>query len=111
MSDGAATVVVKIFVGVRGDVASGKILLDPFQEFDIDRHEVFRLAVLRAIFHHPDLTIPLDDTGFDLSDFLVEQLCPVSGAADDRFASFFDALRTERIGLARPSKYRLGLLP
>ena len=109
--DGAAAVIVETFVVVGRNVAAGEVLLDPFEELHVDRHQVFGLAVLRTVFDHPDLTIAFDDLGFDFADFLVKQLRPVLLAADDRFPRFLDAFRTERIGLARPAQSRLGLLP
>ena len=109
--DGAAAVVVETFVVVGRDVAAGEVLLDPFEELHVDGHQVFGLAVLRTILDHPDLAIAFDDLGFDLADLLVEQLCPVRFAADDRFAGFLDALGAKRIGLARPTQRGFGLLP
>ena len=59
--DGAAAVVVKIFIVVGRDVAAGEDLFDPFEELHIDGHQVFGLAMLRTIFDHPDLAVALDD--------------------------------------------------
>src|SRR5262245_64263380 len=67
--------------------------------------------MLWTIFHHPHLTIPLDDVCLNLAYFFVEKLRPIGFAARDRFTSFFDALRTERIGLPRPTQNRLCFLP
>ena len=42
---------------MRWYVATGEILLDPFEEVDVNRHEIFGSAVLRAVFNHPDLAV------------------------------------------------------
>ncbi len=73
MLNRAAAVIVKLLVVVRRDVAPGEVLLDPLEKLHVDSHEVFSLAVLRAFLHHPDLTVALDDLGFDLADLLMEQ--------------------------------------
>ena len=111
VADGAGAVLVQIFVVVRGNVAAREILLDPFEEFRVDGHHVFVLAVDGAFLHHPDLAVALDDLRFDLADLLVHQVAPILLAADDRFARFFHAARAQRIGLPRPAECRLGLLP
>src|SRR5215475_11260674 len=67
--------------------------------------------MLWTLFHHPHLTIPLDDVRLYFAYFFVEKLRPIGFAARDRFTSFFDTLRAERIGLPRPTQDRLGLLP
>ena len=111
MLDGAAAMVMQTLIGMGRDIASGEVLLDPLEELHINRHQVFGFAVLRAVFDHPDLAIALDDRGLNFAHLLMEQLCPVGCAADDGFAGFFDAFRTEGVGLARPSEDGFGLLP
>src|SRR5579884_981893 len=93
------------------DIAAGKVLLDPLQELDVDRHKILKAAMDRTVFNHPDLSLALDDLCFDLAYLLVQQLCPILRAAHDLFTSFLDAFRTQRIRLTRPAKGRLGLLP
>jgi len=39
----------------------GKLLFDPAEELGIDGHHIFVVAVERAILHHPDLPVALDD--------------------------------------------------
>src|SRR6185437_7209562 len=107
----AGTVAVKIFVIVRGNIAAREILLDPFEEFRIDGHQVFAHAVDGTFFHHPNLAIALDDLRFDLADFLVDEISPIFFATDDGFAGIFDATRTQRIRCARPAERRLALFP
>ncbi len=109
--DGACSVIMETFVVMGWNITAGKILLDPFQELDVDRHEVFGKTMLRAILDHPDLTIALDDFGFHFTDFFVKKLCPLLLASDNRFPSFLHALGAERIRLARPTQGGLGLLP
>src|SRR5579863_2099122 len=101
--DGARAVIVESFVVVGPDVAAGEVLLDPGEKLRVDSHHVLVMAVDGAIFHHPDLAVPLDDLSLDLSDFLVEERLPVLVAAQNPLPRFFDAAWTERIGFARPS--------
>ena len=106
MLDRAAAVVVQFFIVVSRDVAAGKLLLDPLEELHVDRHHVFEMAVHGTILDHPDLAIALDDLGFDLTDLLVNQDSAILLAADDRFARLDHAVRTQRIGLSRPTESR-----
>src|SRR5262249_13684732 len=69
------------------------------------------VAVLRAVFHHPDLAVALHDLRLDLADLLMHQVAPVFCALDDRFARFFHAGGAERICLPRKAQRRLGLFP
>ena len=48
---------------------------------------------MRAILHHPDLAVALDDLRLDFADLLVHQVAPVFFAGDDGFARFFHACR------------------
>ena len=101
----------QVFVIVRGNIAAGILLFDPVQPFRIDGHHVFVVAVLRAVFHHPDLAIALDDLRLDLADLLAHQIAPILFTGDDRFARFLHASGAERIGLPWETERRLGLLP
>src|SRR5262249_38671144 len=94
-----------------GDVAARKILLDPLEEAHIDGHKVFEASVLRTIFDHPDLVVPLNDLGFDLADLLMEKGRPVLRSAENLFTRFLDAFRAKRVRLSGPAQDRLGLLP
>ena len=69
------------------------------------------MTVLRAVFHHPDLSVTLYDLRFDLADFLMHQIAPVFAAVEDCLSGFFYAVRTERVCLSRESQRRLGFLP
>ena len=71
--DGAGAVVVELLVVVGADVAAGEALFQVREERRIDRHHVFEVAVLRAILHHQDLAVALDDLRFDFADLLVQQ--------------------------------------
>src|ERR1700738_1134840 len=102
---------VKIFVVVRGNVAAGVLLLNPVKPLGIDSHHVFVMAVQRALFHHPDLTIALNNLRLNLADLFTHQIAPVFFAGDDGFARFFYARGTKRIRLPRKTERRLGLFP
>src|SRR5215470_14872218 len=111
MANGARAMPVQVFVIVRGDVAAGEIALNPRKKLGIDGHQVFVLAVDGAFLHHPDLTITLDDLRLNFADLFVDEVTPVLFAVQDRLTGFFNAVRTERIGLPRPAERRLRLLP
>src|ERR1700738_267259 len=107
----AGAVLVQVLVVVRGNIAAGILLFDPVQPLGIDSHHVFVVAVLRAVFHHPDLAVTLDDLSLDLADLLAHQIAPILFTRDDGFARFLHASRAERIGLPWETKRRLGFLP
>ena len=111
VSNGAGPVVVDVFIVVGGNVPAREIPFNPFQKFRVNGHDVFEMAVDRAILEHPDLAVPLDDVRFDLAYLLVEEGLPIFLALDDLLARLLDALGAERIGLARPPQRRLALLP
>ncbi len=101
---------VQLFVIVGEDVAAREDVFKVLGELGVDRHHVFKAAMLRALFHHHDLAILLDDGGFDLADFFVHQHFIRKVAVEDLLADFGHALGAERIGGARPSERRLRLL-
>src|SRR5215469_14105155 len=68
------------------------------------------MAMLRAILHHEDLAIALDDRSLDLADFFVEQNFGGQVTIENLLADFGYALGTQRVGAARPPQRRLGLL-
>ena len=49
---GGRAVVVELLVVVREDVAAGENFFEVLREFGVDRHQVFEVAVLRAILDH-----------------------------------------------------------
>src|SRR3984893_9341459 len=107
----AGAVLVEVFVIVRGNVAAGILLFEPVQPLGIDGHHVFVVAVLRTVFHHPDLAVALDDLRFDLADLLAHQIAPILFSGDDGFARFLHASGTERISLPWEPERGLGLFP
>ena len=109
--DGARAVVVQLLVVVRPDVAAREGVLEVLEERRIDRHDVLEAPVNRALLHHQDLAVPLDDLGLDLAHLLLEQNLVVALAVENLLARLADAGRTERVGLARPAERRLHLLP
>src|SRR5882757_9254502 len=104
-------VLVQAFIVVRGNIAAGELLFNPLQEVGINGHHVFIVAVQRAVFHHPDLAVALDDLRFNLANLLVHQVAPVFFTLDDGFARFFHAGRAERVCLAREAESGPGLFP
>ena len=105
--DGAGAVVVQLFVVVRADVAAGENLFQVLEERRIDRHHVFEVAVLGAILHHQDLAVALDDLRLDLADLLVQQDLDAAACRPESAGGSRDAVRAQRIGLARPAERRL----
>ena len=103
--------VVQLLVVVRLDVAAGEHFLEVLEEGGVDRHHVLEVAVQRAILHHQDLPVALDDFRLDLADLLVEEDRDVLLTVENLLARFARARRAERVGLARPAERRLRLLP
>ena len=103
--------VVQLLVGVRAHVGAGERLFEVLEERRVDRHDVLEVAVLRAILHHQDLAVALDDLRLDLADLLGEQDRVVALAVEDLLARLAHAGRAQRVGLARPAERRLHLLP
>ena len=71
--NGAGAVVVELLVVVSADVTAGEALFQVPEERRVDRHDVFKMTVLRAILHHQDLAVALDNLRLDFADFLVQQ--------------------------------------
>src|SRR5690606_24425039 len=93
------------------DVGPWITLLEVLEERGVNRHDVLEVPVLRAVLHHQDLPIAFDDRGLDLADLLRQQHRVVALAVEDLLPGLAYADRTERVGLARPAKRRLDLLP
>ena len=91
----ARTVVMQFLVVVRADVAAGENLFEMREKLGVDRHHVFEVAVDRAILHHQNLAVALNNLGFDLTRFFVAQNLHRQLAVDDLVADFGDALRTQ----------------
>src|SRR5262249_44628460 len=96
---------------VRADIAARERLLEVLEERRIDRHDVLEVPVLRTVLDHQDLAVAFDDVRLDLADFLVEKNPVVALAVQDLLPRFPYAFRAQRVGLARPAKWRLHLLP
>ena len=107
---GAAAVVMQLFVIVGANVAAGKDFFEVLEEGGVHRHHVFKVPVLRTIFHHQDLAIALDDLGLDFAGLLVHQHFDRQLAVDDLLADVRHALGAERIGSAGPTQRRLRFL-
>jgi len=100
-------VVVKLLVVMGADVAAGEALFEVLEEGGVDRHHIFKVAVLGAVFDHQDLAVALDDLGLDLTHLLVEQNFMGQLAVEDLLADLGNALGTERVCGARPAEGRL----
>ena len=102
--------VVQLLVVVRGDVAAREDVFQVLGEFGVDRHHVFEVAVLGAVFHHQNLAVALDDGGLDLADLLIHENFVRQMAVENLLTDFRNTLRAERIGRAGPAERWLGLL-
>jgi len=71
--DVAVMVEVLVALAVGAHVAAGEGLFKVLEEGRIDRHHVFKMAVLGAVLDHQDFAVALDDLGLDLAHFFVEQ--------------------------------------
>ena len=92
---GRSAVVVQLLVIVRGDVAPRENFFEMLEEISIHGHQVFKVAVLRAIFDHQDLAVALDDLRFNLADLLIEQHFVRQLAVEDLLADFRHAARAQ----------------
>ena len=111
VGDGAGAVIVQLLVVVRANIAARENIFQVLRERRVDRHQIFELPVDRALLDHHDLAVFLDDVGLDLADLLVAQNLDRNLAVQNLLADLRDALRTQRIGLARPAEFRLLLFP
>ena len=113
VSDGGRAVVVQLLVAfaVGADVAAGEALFKVLEEGRVDRHDVFKVAVLGAVLDHEDFAVALDDLGLDFAHLLVEEDFVGQLAIENLLANLGDALGTKRIRGARPAEGRLFLLP
>ena len=102
--DRARAVVVKLFVVVRADVAAREAVFQVLEEGGVDRHHVFEMAVLRAILHHQDLAVALDDLRFDFADFFIQKDFVRQLAVDDLLPDLRNALgQSESVSRGQPS--------
>ena len=109
--DRAAPMVVQLFVVVRADVAPGEGLLEVLEEGGIDGHHILEVPMDRAVLDHEDAAVALDDLRLDLADLLVQQDPVVALAVENLLPGLANADRAQRIGVPRPAKRRLHLLP
>ncbi len=91
--DGAGAVVVQSFVIVGANIAAGENFFKMLKEFGIHGHDVFKMTVLGAIFHHEDLAVTLDNLGLDLAGLFIEQNFMGQLAINDLLADFRNTLR------------------
>ncbi len=99
-----------VALAVGAHVAAGEALFKMLEELGVDRHHVFKVAVLGAVLDHEDLAVALDDLGLDFAHLLVEQDFVGQLAVENLLANLGDALGTERVSGARPAEGRLLLL-
>ena len=81
------------------------------EELQVHGHHIFKVAVNRAVLYHQDIAVALNDLRLDLADLLIQQNLMRQLAINDLLADCRNALRTKRVGAARPAQRRLGLLP
>ena len=102
--DCRGAVVVELFVAVRADVAARENFFEMPEEHGVDGHYIFEVSMLRAIFHHQDLALALDDLRLDFAGLFVQQDFLRKLAVNDLLADLRYAFRTERVGRTRPSQ-------
>jgi hypothetical protein len=102
--------VVQLLVVVRPDVASREHFFEVPEKGGIHRHHVLEMAVNRAVLHHQDLAVAFEDRRLDFADLLIQQDADVLLAVENFLSRLAHARRAERVGLARPAQWRLGLL-
>jgi len=66
-------------------------LLNPGQELGVEGHQVLEAAVDGTILDHPDLAVPLQNGGFDLTDLFRQQILPVFVIVKNQGPGFLDA--------------------
>ena len=110
VGDGGRAVVVQLLIVVGADVAAGEDLFEMLEEGRVDRHDVFKVAMNRAVLHHQDLAVALDDLRLDLADLLVQKDLVGQLAVDDLLANLWHAARAEGVSGTRPAEGRLLLL-
>ncbi len=110
MRDGRRAVIVQLLVIVGADIAAREHLLQMCHHLNVDRHEIFKMAVNRAVLHHQDLAVALDDLCLDLADLLVQKNLVRQLAVNDLLADLGDTLRAERVRRTGPTEGRLFLL-
>ena len=107
---GRRAVVMQLLVVVGADVAAGENVFQVLRELGVNRHHIFKVAVLGAVFDHQNLAVALDDRGLDLADLFVHEHFVGQLAVENLLADFGHALGAERVGRARPAERRLRLL-
>ena len=111
VGDGAGAVLVQLVIVVRADVAAGEDVFQVLEEGGVDGHHVFEVAVNRAILHHQDLAVALDDLRLDLAGLVGVEDFERRLAVQNLLADLRHATGAERIGLTGPAERRLGLFP
>src|SRR5471030_375540 len=107
--DGAGAVLVQLGIVVGADIAAGEYVFQVLEEGRIDGHDVFKMAVNRAVLDHQDFAIALDHLGLDLARFAVVEDIEGRLAVQNLLADLGDAARAQGIRLARPTQWGLGL--
>ena len=103
-------VVVQTLVVMRLDIAARKHFFEVAEKLSVNGHYVFKVAMDRAVLHHQDLAVALDDLRLDLADLFVQQDLVRQLAVDDLLPNFRNAFGAERVCCTRPAKGRLLLL-
>ena len=98
---------VQLLVVVRADVASREHVFKVLGKFRVNRHQVFEAPVNRALFHHHDLAVLLNDGGFNLANFFVDQNFVWQVSVENLLTDFGHALGAQGVSRARPTERRL----
>src|SRR6185437_2073984 len=81
------------------------------EELGVDGHHIFEMAMHRAVLHHEDFAVAIDNLRFDFARLVIVQNVDGRLPVEDLLPDFGNAARAERIRGARPAQRRLHLFP
>ena len=106
----AVPVVVHAVGVVDGNVRAGAERLHPPEERRIRREHLFVVPVLRAVLHHQDLAVALDDPRRDLAGVVLDEEVGRGPVVGDQLARLARARGAQRRRLSRHAEGRTELL-
>ena len=104
------SVMMKLLVVMRRNIAAGEHVLQMLRELGVDRHYIFEVTVGGAILHHQNLAVAFDDLCLDLADLLIHQNFMRQVPVKNLLPNLRHTLRAQRIGRPRPTQRRLRFL-
>ena len=107
---GRRAVIVQLIVVVRTNIAARENFFQMLEESRIDRHHIFEMTVNRAVLHHQNLAVALDNLRLDLTNFLVQQNLMRQLAVDNLLPNRRHTLGAKRVRRTRPAERRLFFL-